>query len=156
MVEVKVDGLEELGQALAQFPTVLAQKYLARATFTAAAVIESDAIARAPERTGLLKSKIAIFKRNEGEGIAHYAIGVRRLRVTKKIKRVLRIARKANLSYRIVDDAFYWRFLEFGTVKMSARPFLRPAFEAQKENAIEVFRTTLADGVQAAAAEVAK
>lgn len=26
-------------------------------------------------------------------------------------------------------DTFYWRFLEFGTEKMGARPFLRPALE---------------------------
>ena len=25
-------------------------------------------------------------------------------------------------------DTFYWRFLEFGTQKMAARPFMRPAF----------------------------
>lgn len=29
-------------------------------------------------------------------------------------------------------DAFYGRFLEFGTSKMAAQPFLRPAFEAKK------------------------
>lgn len=158
-MEVKVDGLEELGKALRDFPTVLAQKYLKRATFTAAALIEADAISRAPVRTGLLKSKIAIFKRSSDGNTAHYAIGVRRLRLTRKVKRVLKILRKANggsSGVTIDDDAFYWRFLEFGTAKMSAHPFLRPAFEAQKEAAIEVFRVTLADGVQAAAAEVAR
>ncbi|MNT67142.1 hypothetical protein D3C72_2052590 [compost metagenome] len=29
-------------------------------------------------------------------------------------------------------EAFYGRFLEFGTSKMAAQPFLRPAFEAKK------------------------
>ncbi|VVE49393.1 HK97-gp10 family putative phage morphogenesis protein [Pandoraea terrigena] len=29
-------------------------------------------------------------------------------------------------------DAFYGRFLEYGTSKMAARPFLRPAYEATK------------------------
>lgn len=27
-------------------------------------------------------------------------------------------------------EAWYWKFLEYGTVKMGARPFLRPAAEA--------------------------
>lgn len=29
-------------------------------------------------------------------------------------------------------DTYYWRFLEFGTAKMAARPFLRPAFDPEK------------------------
>jgi HK97 gp10 family phage protein len=29
-----------------------------------------------------------------------------------------------------VMAAFYWKFLEYGTVKMAARPFMRPAAEA--------------------------
>jgi HK97 gp10 family phage protein len=28
-------------------------------------------------------------------------------------------------------DAYYWHFLEFGTVKMGAKPFIRPAAEAE-------------------------
>lgn len=34
-------------------------------------------------------------------------------------------------------DAFYGRFLEFGTSKMSARAFLRPAYEAKKQAAAD-------------------
>lgn len=30
-------------------------------------------------------------------------------------------------------DAFYAHFLEFGTTKMSAKPFMEPAFNAKKE-----------------------
>lgn len=32
-------------------------------------------------------------------------------------------------------DTFYWRFLEFGTVKMSARPFMRPAMNSKAQDA---------------------
>lgn len=39
--------------------------------------------------------------------------------------------------------AFYWRFLEFGTVKMPARPFMRPAFDAQREDALNKMREVL-------------
>jgi len=66
--------------------------------------------------------------------------------------------RKANGVQRVAvaGDVYYWRFVEFGTAKMAARPFLRPAFEAQKQNALEVFQTVLADGVLAAEKEVSK
>lgn len=30
-------------------------------------------------------------------------------------------------------DVFYWRFVEFGTVRIPARPFVRPAAEAEAE-----------------------
>jgi len=46
-------------------------------------------------------------------------------------------------------DAFWWRFLEYGTVKMSPRPFIRPAMKkirtpARKDaikRAVELIRT---------------
>lgn len=35
-------------------------------------------------------------------------------------------------------DTFYWRFLEFGTARTRAKPFLRPAFgESQQQQAID-------------------
>lgn len=37
------------------------------------------------------------------------------------------------------NDPFYWRFLEFGTKWMRARPFLRPAVESKGEEAIAAF-----------------
>jgi HK97 gp10 family phage protein len=42
------------------------------------------------------------------------------------------------LSGRVVmeGDAFYWRFLEYGTRYIAARPFVRPAAEAEA-NAVE-------------------
>jgi len=47
-------------------------------------------------------------------------------------------------------DAFYGRFLEFGTSKMAARPFLRPAFEAKKQAAA----AAVDDVIQTKAAEL--
>lgn len=40
-------------------------------------------------------------------------------------------------------DTWYWRFLEFGTSKMQAKPFLRPAFERNKDRALTVIADTL-------------
>lgn len=158
MAEIQISGLSELGEALKQFPVKLGQKYLRKATFAAASVIKDDAIGRAPIRTGALRDHIAVFKRPSDGDTAHYAIGVRGIKLTRKLKRVAKYLRQiAGVKHLdISGDLYYWRFLEFGTSKMPAHPFLRPAFEAQKENAIERFRAALADGVQAAADEVAK
>lgn len=32
------------------------------------------------------------------------------------------------------SEAFYWKFLEYGTVKMDAQPFMRPAAEAEESD----------------------
>lgn len=39
-------------------------------------------------------------------------------------------------------DTFYWRFVEFGTERTAAKPFLRPAMEASIAPATEVFIQT--------------
>ena len=36
-------------------------------------------------------------------------------------------------------EAFYGRFVEFGTSKMAAQPFLRPSYEAKKQAAAQKF-----------------
>lgn len=40
--------------------------------------------------------------------------------------------RKLSAVVGVFADAFYWKFLEYGTVKMQSRPFLRPAAVAQE------------------------
>jgi HK97 gp10 family phage protein len=43
----------------------------------------------------------------------------------------------ASVSVGVRSKAFYWRFLEFGTRFIRARPFLRPAFEQVKVRAVQ-------------------
>jgi HK97 gp10 family phage protein len=43
---------------------------------------------------------------------------------------------------------YYWRFLEFGTSKMPARPFMRPAFEENKRRALDIIIRETKDGVE--------
>jgi HK97 gp10 family phage protein len=41
----------------------------------------------------------------------------------------------------IQGDAFYWRFLEYGTIHMKARPFVRPAAEEESNVFVGRFST---------------
>lgn len=53
-------------------------------------------------------------------------------------------------TYRISwnkKKAFYGRFLEFGTSKMAARPFLRPGYDAARDRAISAVKAVLADEI---------
>lgn len=61
-------------------------------------------------------------------------IGSRKVRVQKRASQ-----RGANSP----NDPFYWRFLEFGTRKMAARPFLQPAADRLPQ-ALDKFQTELA------------
>ncbi|WP_323841566.1 MULTISPECIES: HK97-gp10 family putative phage morphogenesis protein [unclassified Moraxella] len=42
----------------------------------------------------------------------------------------------------------YWHFLEKGTAKMPATPFLRPAFDNNKDEAVERFKAQLAKNIK--------
>jgi HK97 gp10 family phage protein len=53
-------------------------------------------------------------------------------------------------------DAFYWRFLEFGTVKMAARPFMRPAFDVSSQQALSLITNKLAAEVEKEAANLGR
>jgi HK97 gp10 family phage protein len=44
-----------------------------------------------------------------------------------------------------VTAAFYWRFIEFGTSRMAAKPFMRPAFDSSKQTAREAIKNKLRD-----------
>lgn len=51
-------------------------------------------------------------------------------------------------SSRRAGNPNYWWLVEFGTSKMQAIPFMRPAFERMKFVALEAFRKSLARGVE--------
>lgn len=173
MSTVTVNGLSEIGEALKEFPIELSRKYLRRATYAAAEAIAQDAVARAKgapryqAAMDQIAKNIAIFKRKTDDSSAHYAIGVRRVRTSKKIKNVLRIIRRSGQTVRIENDTFFWWWFEKGTAaryvksggfrgRILATPFLRPAFEAQKDRALVVFKDDLSEGVQLAARAVSR
>lgn len=49
----------------------------------------------------------------------------------RSIEAIVPVATGLTGRVMIGAEAFYWRFLEYGTVKMSARPFVRPAAEEE-------------------------
>jgi len=70
----------------------------------------------------------------------------RRLRKSIKAKR--NRPRGSYFSSKIVG-LFYWRFLEFGTVKMTARPFVRPVRERFREEMPALFQKAFNEKVVA-------
>jgi HK97 gp10 family phage protein len=61
------------------------------------------------------------------------------------------------LLYRVTTgDAFWGNFLEFGTVNMPARPWMRPQVDAMKGEIVDIQVSTLSLGIERAAKKQAR
>lgn len=142
MVEMQVSGMRELQDALKRLPDKIARNALRSAVNAGAAVIRNEARARVPTRTGRLRK--AIYQRQirerSGAGTQTFYVGWR-ARGTKR-------SGKSQ-----THGAFYGRFVEFGTSRMAAKPFLRPAFEARKHDAVARIREKLRERITRVLAE---
>lgn len=142
VVTVRIEGLKELNEALQQLPQELRAGPLRRAVSAAAKVVQDQAVQYAPEDEGTLKRAIyrARDKENSSAVQESYIVGIR---YGKRYRR-----RK--------QDAWYWRFLEFGTSKLAARPFIRPAFDTTHNQQLEAMRERLSRSIELAAAKLAR
>lgn len=146
---VTVTGLSELERQLEQFTDRVAKNIMTGALRAGAVVIQREARQRCPvgreehwlgKKGG--KGRVLI---NPGE-LKRKGIKVR---VAPRKSRSVPVEYWVYVSKRY----WYWRFLEFGTAKMSSRPFLRPAFEAMKERAAVAIRDYLGARIEKEAAK---
>lgn len=161
VLEIKVEGLRELRQALiTKIPVEMQGKVLQQALSAGTKLIVDEAKARAPVKTGrLFRAIYATRDKRNSNGV--YEARVVTVRRGKKYQKSNR-------------DAYYWKFVEFGhrtgakkgqylekldgrrsqgrAVKakgfVQPRPFMRPAFEAQKFNALRAIQTKLSREIE--------
>lgn len=93
--------IRECNRALKRLPE-FAREQSQKTIDTTAFHIARQAASRAPRRTGVLQGAITWKSR----------------------------PRSLSAIVGVEGQAFYWKYLEHGTVKMGAKPFLRPAAEA--------------------------
>lgn len=84
-----------------------------------------------PEIARRLERNAEALVRRTAENIAGEA-KQRAPRATGKLARSIKVHRVGEFEYRVEVGAWYAHFIEFGTVKMAARPFLTPAAEAER------------------------
>lgn len=150
---VEIKGLKELSEALKKLPENVARNTLRGATAAGAAVIRKEAKIRAP----FYIPRNVMWGAGSGDtSLKHPPPGTLKKSVYQKQIRELSSLVKQTFYVGVRTgkglkdktgrtlDAYYWKFVEFGTSKMSARPFLRPAFEARKMEAIEAIKAYLA------------
>ena len=97
------------------------------ALLAGAEIINKEVVNNAPEKTGKAKKYLKVSKVTKEKGIKIVKIGIS----------------KADNS-----EAFYLKFHEYGTSKMSARPFMRPAFERKKKEALEKTYEIIRNGLE--------
>lgn len=142
-----LQGFKELAEKLKQLGPKVAKNGLRRATSAGAAIVRNDARKRAPVDTGEMKRDIMMKRTKDAKGGptvgSNYVVYVRS---GKK-------SRAAGKKRNVDRDSYYWKFVEFGTAKAPAQPFLRPAFEANKAAAVTAIGDSLNTTIQAAAQE---
>lgn len=141
-VTVKVEGLADLQKRLLSLSEDMQGKIARAASAAGAVIIKNAAIRKAPMDTGNLKKNIIVKRLPKGEAdyTSQHIVTVRKGKKTKK-------QREAGLK-----DAFYAGFVEFGTVKMPAKPFLRPAYDENKEKAVQAMKDRLEARIKKAGA----
>jgi HK97 gp10 family phage protein len=110
--------------------------------------------------TGALIKNIVIKRERTPDGLTQYNLGVRRGRdLGKKAGKMLVVGKNGKVTSVYRDDPFYWWFLEKGRNvykgrnqrrrnslkrRLSATPFIAPALENKRADAIEAMATRLA------------
>jgi HK97 gp10 family phage protein len=140
---VQWKGFRELEQNLKMLGSEMHEKGVKLMMSRAAVPMRNEAKINAPileepdkrRNRGTLLRAISIWRKRVTRYAVTYYVGVRGVS-RQKIAKFKRESGKS--STENPNDPFYWKFLEFGTSKMRARPFLRPAFEAKKTESVRV------------------
>lgn len=113
-IDFRIEGLDELENQFDRLADTSKRKVMMKALNAGAAPIKKEAKANAPVDKGVLKSQIR----------------------SKQMK----YTEKPAVGIYVSGKAFYWYFIENGTSKMAAAPFLRPAVDSKHEEAVDRFK----------------
>ncbi|MCD2347187.1 HK97-gp10 family putative phage morphogenesis protein [Clostridium guangxiense] len=126
MAEIELTGVDEILNRLQQMGENVG-RLENKALKNAAGPVLEDAKANVPIRTGKLKEGLKIGKIKNKDGVKYILVGV---------------DRGDN------SEIFYGKFIEFGTSKRAAHPFLQPAYEKNKNRIKEIIAATLKEGLK--------
>ena len=141
---VRIEGLDNLKRKLAEVPKAMRKRVLRTALAAGAREVRDVAKRNAPVMT-LGTSLKAPYRK---PGTVKQAIRVRTSKADRRAGDVgvfvnVRPAKAGQRGAKNPNDPFYWRFLEFGTKKMPAKPFLQRATSALPK-ALTIFQERIA------------
>ena len=147
--EIRIEGLAELEQRMEAYSDKVAKKAVKSALSAAATPIIKEAKQRAviAEHEHLMKYGNRYVEVQPG--LLKSSIRRRQLKAAelRKINASAGVAIRIGKGTKQKLYPRYWHFVEFGTSKMAAIPFLRPAFDLQKDAAIARFKNKLAQNI---------
>jgi HK97 gp10 family phage protein len=142
-IDVEVKGLKEVEQFLKTLPVEVQTKMAYGALMGGALPIMRQAKTNVQQQFGrsarytYTLEEALVRGRNKRTGLAaRVDVKIRKGRVTGKTV-------KMGVTKPYGDDAFYGRFLEFGTSKMNSHPFLLPAAMARSGESAQKFNATM-------------
>lgn len=165
--EVKLTGFDELAKKLREIPLALRKRVLRNALAAGARVVRDQAKRNAPvlqlngslkapyRKPGTVRDAIRVRTSKQARQAGDVGVFINvvpakgakfKTTTTRFVGLKVRNRTQTRTSQRGAqsrNDPFYWRFLEFGTKKMGARSFLRPAVNKLPQ-ALAVIETALA------------
>lgn len=147
MTQLIVQGIKELDTALKTLPKGMRKNYLRKALRRGGAIVRDK-----------VKSKAPVGQGPTAKGLKHGRL--KRL-VRTKARRGGRTYVKVSVFYPKTDarqtgiagrknprDAFYWKFVEFGTRFFPAQPYIRPVVDSSRAQVLRVSIQAVNEGVQ--------
>ncbi len=151
----RIEGLTELRASFVEIENDMKMRTARSMVVAAGGVLKREAKRLAQSqglrKTGALIKNIAIKREKTPEGIAQYHLGERHGRdLGHKAEKKLVVGKSGRIVTKRVNDPFYWYFHEFGTKKMQKRPFIGPALENKRVEAIKAMEDRLAKEIEKA------
>jgi HK97 gp10 family phage protein len=137
-MSIRIDGIDEIEDILGSLAPRVARNVNRSAIHAVANEIRNEAKIKAPRQTGTLKK----------------GIKSRRRRPRNPDKPYSDVYVTAGKNVR--NDAFYWRFVEYGTQTQAPRPFFQPAIASVRPRVKGLYRRYFFEKLQARLAREAK
>ena len=141
LIEFKISGLDQLQKSLEELPREVARKVLREGLRDGANEMRNAMVEAAPQRTGFLSRHFNIklsLRGNDLAGTAHVGPAGRMYYPGRgSAGRGVATGRRPHSGGQ-VPVVSVARFLEFGTSRMAAKPFMRPAFESAKGRVLDI------------------
>lgn len=152
MSEIRVEGLAQLERNIEDLARTIGDKQatgiIASALRATANIVKDAAKQRVPVKTGMLRDSLVVRKSRTGDGDIGVDVSIKSINKKYANNKKNRRSGRAGKKYKMPGMTFYAYFIERGTSKMRAQPFIRPAIDATKTLLPIAFQKNLAKAIE--------